>query len=243
MARSERLASVRTALLVALTSCLSLLSGCSTRPRESMPHESMPIPGVWLEVQTRAGRLPEGQEWRSMGPKGLALTKTSESFRGKPYNDPVGFCTVGYGHLIKKVPCDGSEPPEFVPEVSEPMATKLLMQDLRIAEHPVLTEVSRDISLTQTQFDALCDFVFNVGAQNFRQSQLLVVINDREFHRVPGQLRRWVFADGKKLRGLVTRREREIELFMEGVTITRGPVPADKDLSPIDIRTGESPTR
>jgi GH24 family phage-related lysozyme (muramidase) len=202
----------------------------------------MPIPGVWLDVQTRAGRLPEGQEWRSMGPKGLALTKQSESFRGRPYNDPVGFCTVGYGHLIKKVPCDGSEPPEFVPEVSEPAATKLLMQDMRIAEYPVLTEVSREVALTQTQFDALCDFVFNVGGQNFRQSQLLVVINDREFHRVPGQLRRWVYAGGKMLPGLVTRREREIDLFMEGVTITRG-TPANEDLSPIDIRTGGSPTR
>ena len=243
MARPGRLTSGRLALFVALTSCMSLLSGCSNRPRESMPAESMPIPGVWLEVQTRGGRLPEGQEWRSMGPKGIALTKRSESFRGKPYNDPVGFCTVGYGHLIKKVPCDGSEPPEFVPEVSEPAATRLLMRDMRIAEYPVLTEVSRDISLTQTQFDALCDFVFNVGAHNFRQSQLLVVINDREFHRVPDQLRRWVYADRKKLPGLVTRREREIELFMEGVTITRGPVPPNEDLSPIDIRTGESPSR
>ena len=124
-----------------MTSCLSLLTGCSNRPRETTREEPMPIPGVWLDVQTRAGRLPAGQQWRSMGPKGLALTKISESFRGRPYNDPVGFCTVGYGHLIKKVPCDGNEPPEFVPEVSDPMATKLLMEDMRIAEYPVLTEV------------------------------------------------------------------------------------------------------
>jgi GH24 family phage-related lysozyme (muramidase) len=202
----------------------------------------MPIPGVWLEVQTRAGALPDGLEWRSMGPRGLALTKASESFRGQPYNDPVGFCTVGYGHLIKRVPCDGTEPREFLPEVSEPAATQLLMKDMRIAEFPVLMEVARDVALTQTQFDALCDFVFNVGAQNFRQSQLLVVINDREFHRVPGQLRRWVYAGNKKLPGLVIRREREVELFMEGVTITRG-APPGEDLSPIDIRTGENPTR
>ena len=39
--------------------------------QQEMPAESMPIPGVWLEVQTRGGRLPEGQEWRSMGPKGI----------------------------------------------------------------------------------------------------------------------------------------------------------------------------
>jgi lysozyme len=108
---------------------------------------------------------------------------------------------------------------------------------MRIAEYPVMTAVLPDVltRLTETQFDALCDFVFNVGAANFRQSQLLDAVNALEFHRIPGQLRRWVYAKKIKLPGLVTRREREIELFMLGVATTRGPIPADEELSPIDI--------
>jgi GH24 family phage-related lysozyme (muramidase) len=175
-----------------------------------------------------------------MGPRGLELTKTSEAFRARVYSDPVGFCTVGYGHLIKRVRCDGTEPREFVPAISEAHATRLLTEDLKLAEYPVLAEVSRDISFSQAQFDALVDFVFNVGPQNFRGSTLLKVINAEELHRVPGQLRRWVYADGKRLPGLVTRREREAALFTEGVVIPRGPVAAEDDLTPIDIRTGEN---
>ena len=104
---------------------------------------------------------------------------------------------------------------------------------------PVMASVAADLDLTQTQVDALCDFVFNVGASNFRSSSLLRAINNSEFHRVPDQFRRWVYADGQKLRGLQKRREHEIALFMEGVSVTRGPVPADEDLSPVDIRSGE----
>jgi GH24 family phage-related lysozyme (muramidase) len=220
------------AAIVELALCATLAASCATIG-------DAPMPGVWLEPPTRGGALPPGMEWRSMGPRGLELTKVSEAFRAKVYNDPVGFCTVGYGHLIKRVRCDGTEPPEFLPSISKGAATRLLQEDLRIAEYPVLTEVSGDIELTETQFDALVDFVFNVGSNNFRQSTLLKVINAGEFHHVPAQLRRWVNANGKKLRGLVTRREREIELFMEGVGLPRGEVTVDEDLPAIDIRSGE----
>jgi GH24 family phage-related lysozyme (muramidase) len=226
------LSGLRAALALLLLVAAGLLAGCST----------MPAPGVWQDDTTR-GSLPANVEWRSMGADGLDLTKKSEAYRGKPYDDPVGFCTVGYGHLIKKARCDGSEPAEFLPRVSEPVATDLLREDLQLAEYPLLLAISPQIVLTQTQFDALCDFVFNVGARNFRQSQLLVAVNAGEFHRVPDQFRRWIYASKRKLPGLVTRREREIELFLRGVTLVRGPVAADEDLSPIDIGTGQPPAR
>src|SRR5262245_46600398 len=205
--------------LLAVALCWPLLNSCRGDPSQSS--DDSPLPGVWLYPLTRGGVLPPDVEWRSMRPRGLALTKASEAFRARVYNDPVGFCTVGYGHLIKRVRCDGTEPREFIPSISEAHATRLLTEDLKLAEYPVLAEVSRDISFSQAQFEPLVDFVFNVASQNFRESSLLKVINAKEFHRVPSQLRRWVYADGKKLPGLVTRREREAALFMEGVAIPR----------------------
>src|SRR5687768_12566399 len=93
--------SFRLITFISLAAWIVLLQGCAT---------TTPLPGVWLEDpgQTR-GAIPAGRDWR-MGPRGLQLTKSSEAFRGKPYNDPVGYCTVGYGHLIKKARCDGTEP-------------------------------------------------------------------------------------------------------------------------------------
>jgi lysozyme len=101
----------------------------------------------------------------------------------------------------------------------------------------VMTSVEADLS--DGQYAALCDFVFNVGGRNFRSSTLLKVVNAGDFPSVPFQLRRWVFAGGREFPGLKTRRENEIELFFDGLPIQRAAPPAEMDLEPIDIRTGE----
>jgi GH24 family phage-related lysozyme (muramidase) len=95
------------------------------------------------------------------------------------------------------------------------------------------------VELTDGQFAALCDFVYNVGASNLRNSTLLQVINQGDFDRVPAQFRRWIIADGREIPGLKIRREREIILFFDGLPIPRAAARLGEDLSPIDIRTGE----
>jgi len=95
--------------------------------------------------------------------------------------------------------------------------------------------------LTDGQYGALCDFVFNVGVGNFRTSTLRKRVNARDFDRVPFEFRRWVYAGGRKLSGLAKRREKEISLFFEETSVVpRAIPPADVDLSPIDIRAGEA---
>ena len=70
----------------------------------------------------------------------------------------------------------------------------------------------------------MCDFVYNVGATNFRNSTLLRVVNAREFDRVPAQLMRWIMAGGKEAPGLVNRRKKQIKsLFFDGAPIPRPP--------------------
>jgi lysozyme len=56
-------------------------------------------------------------------------------------------------------------------------------------------------------------FTFNVGASAFKQSTLLKRLNARDFVDVPNQLRRWNKSGGKKVQGLVNRRENEIKLW------------------------------
>lgn len=193
-------------------------------------------PGIYLEPETRAV-IPEGFELRSVEPKGIDLTKVSEGFRNWLYNDAASYCTIGYGHLIKKASCDGSEPVEFRYGISEPHGEELLVEDMGWAQFTVMRMV--DIDLTEGQYAALVDFVFNVGSGNFRNSTLLKVLNQRQLDGVPFQFRRWVKAGGRVWPGLETRREREIELFFDGVGIPRAAPEEDEDLSHIDIRIGE----
>jgi lysozyme len=79
------------------------------------------------------------------------------------------------------------------------------------AEHAVEHLVT--VPLTQNQFSALCSFVYNEGAGRLQTSTLLKLLNAGDYAAVPAQLMEWVFGGGKKLPGLVTRREAEAALF------------------------------
>ena len=192
--------------------------------------------GIFLEPEERAV-LPAGMELRPVYARGIELTKLSEGFVGELYNDAANYCTIAYGHLVKLAPCDGTEPPAFLDGVTQKEGTELLVEDMGTAQVAVMTMV--DVDLTDSQYAALCDFVFNVGSGNFRRSTLRKVLNAGDFDGVPFQLRRWVKAGGRELPGLVTRREREIELFFDGLPVARAAPPPDVEVEPVDIRAGE----
>jgi GH24 family phage-related lysozyme (muramidase) len=212
---------------------LFLLGGCAT----VVPtYEDALTAGIFLEPASRAV-LPAGVSIRPVHQAGLEVTKVSEGFRSRLYNDVAHYCTIAYGHLIKKAPCDGSEPPAFLDGITEPEGEDLLVRDLRIAQIAVMTNVTT--SLTDGQYAALCDFVYNVGTANFQKSELLRAVNMEEFHRVPTQLRRWIMAGGRVIEGLKNRRSREIALFFEGMPTPRTAPSAGEDVSLLDIRKGE----
>lgn len=211
-------------------------AGCDRSAEIEYPTRDKLTPGIFLEPQERAV-LPPGVEIRKVYDPGIELTKESEGFVGQPYNDAARYCTIGYGHLIHLAPCDASIPDEFKQGISEPQGTKILRADMGQAERGVMTLV--DTELTDGQYAALCDFVFNVGIGNFRSSTLRKRVNAGDHDRVAFEFRRWIFAGGKKLPGLELRREKEIVLYFEEMGIPRAaPLPGE-DQTPIDIRTGE----
>jgi lysozyme len=212
------------------------LAGCATVVPDVVPNVDDAItPGIFLEPGVR-DTLPAGVMLRPVYEKGLALTKESEGFRPHLYNDVARYCTIGYGHLIKLAPCNGAEPEDFKDGVTEPEGASLLTIDMESAQRTVMVTV--DVDLTDAQFAALCDFVYNVGPTRFKESTLLRVINARQFDRVPTQLRRWIIAGGRQITGLVNRREREIKLFFDGAPVPRATPSAGEDVSLLDIRTG-----
>jgi lysozyme len=135
---------------------------------------------------------------------GLSLIKTSEGFRATVYNDVAGFPTIGYGHKLT--------PGESFPiGITEAQATALLEQDVQGAEAAVARLVK--VALTQGQFDALVDFVYNVGAGRLAGSTLLRMLNAGNTTGAGQQLLLWVYAGGVKQPGLMTRREAELALW------------------------------
>lgn len=135
---------------------------------------------------------------------GLELIERSEGFRGKTYFDMAGFPTIGYGHRL--------DPPESFPDgVCEAEAEVLLRWDVRKAEQEVTRLVKAP--LNQGQFDALVDFVFNLGAGRLASSTLLLELNAGKYQSAGEELLRWDHADGREVGALRARREAEYKLW------------------------------
>jgi lysozyme len=81
-------------------------------------------------------------------------------------------------------------------------------------------------AIDQSQFDAMVDFVFNLGCAAFGQSTLLRMVNAGDFAGAAGQFLRWNKAGGKVLAGLTKRRQGEMALFQRAVGGGPAGVPA-----------------
>ena len=131
--------------------------------------------------------------------------KEFEGLRLEAYRDAAGVLTIGYGHT-------GSDIREG-DRISEYWADELLRNDLGAAEAAVRR---LHVARTQGQFDALVSFVFNLGIGRLQGSTLLKVIREGgSHHRIRQEFKRWVYAGGKKLRGLERRRAWETKRFFE----------------------------
>lgn len=136
---------------------------------------------------------------------GLDIIRDSEGLSYTAYTCPAGKLTIGYGHTGKDVT------PDMVIDIFE--ANALLRKDVAWAEAAVERLV--EVPLTQGQFDALVSFTFNVGSGAFGKSSMRRVLNGGDYEAAANWFPRWVHSGGKVLPGLVTRRERERNRFME----------------------------
>ena len=194
----------------------------------SFPTLENKLPPVSLleQLQGQKAVLPQGMKLRTVNKRGLALLEKSEGYVDHLYNDAVHFCTIGYGHLIKKSPCDGTEDQKYKGRTTKAAAEEWLREDLTQAEITVMTDVVDQAALSDDEYSALCDIVYNIGGANFKKSTLLQVVNAKQFDRVPAQFRRWVSASGQTLPGLVNRRNQEVALFFYGTAVPKGvPIP------------------
>ena len=141
---------------------------------------------------------------------GLELLKKSEGFREQIYQDVAGFRTIGFGHRLV--------PGENYPNgISLALGEALLAKDVRAAETAIERLVK--VPLAQGQFDALVDFVFNLGAGRLAGSTLLKYLNSGKYDAAAWQLLAWDHAGSQQLAGLKARREAEFRLW--------GPMPKD----------------
>ncbi len=146
----------------------------------------------------------------NIGDRGLDLIRAFEGFRADPYLDAVGVPTIGYGSTYYP---DGQRVRLTDPPISEPEARRLMQATLAEFEDGISAALQVDV--TQSQFDALVCWAYNVGINAAQQSTLMHRLNAGDVQGAADQFLRWNRAGGQVLRGLTRRREAERALFLE----------------------------
>ncbi len=133
------------------------------------------------------------------------------------YNDVANLPTIGYGHLLtdsekasNTVKINGQSV-DISNGITPEQAVALKKQDLVRFEKAVSENVK--VPLTQSQYDSLVSFSFNVGDGAFKKSTLLKKLNSGDYAAVPSELSKWDKAGGRQVKGLTRRRQAEADLF------------------------------
>jgi lysozyme len=140
--------------------------------------------------------------WNIAGTK--ALVKEFEGLYLKAYTCPAGVWTIGWGHT-KGVKSGMT--------ITKAQAETYLTNDLQVFADCVTKTIQKP--LNQNQRGALVSFSFNVGCGALQSSTLARRLNAGENPNTVAkqELPKWVNGGGRKLPGLVRRREAEIKFF------------------------------
>ncbi len=149
-------------------------------------------------------RAEEGQAAAlRTSPKGIALIKEFEGCRLSTYLCAAGVPTIGYGHTAGVA---------LGMTITLAQAEAFLREDLRKFEKGVSEALTHPV--TQSQFDALVSFSYNLGVGALKKSTLLRLLNQGRTEEAAGEFLKWNRAGGKVLTGLTRRRQKEKELFL-----------------------------
>lgn len=111
------------------------------------------------------------------------MTQKAEGLHLRAYVCPAGKMTIGYGHTgpdVKAGMC-----------ISLIRANELFAIDMANVERQVDALM---LKLTQGQFDAVCDFVFNLGFARFYSSTLLKMIRKNPNDpKIADEFREWIY--------------------------------------------------
>jgi len=152
----------------------------------------------------------------------LNLIKQYEGLKLTAYQDSVGIWTIGYGTTsINGTPVYQGQ------TITQAQADEYLLTHIQNNVSPIInTKVKAPI--TQSMYDAMCCFTYNLGSGNLSKSTLLKELNTTKYLDTATSFLDYNKAGGVVLAGLTKRRSAEKDLFLkDGIPSVSG------DLTPV----------
>lgn len=143
--------------------------------------------------------------------KGIELISSLEGLRLKAYKCSAGVPTIGIGSTFY----EDKTRIKMGDIITRERAFQLFSNTVKSYESAVRAFVKPP--LTQNQFDALVSLVYNIGAGNFSTSTVLkrININPNDKEGIEEAWKRWNKANKKVVKGLVIRRNKELEYYFQ----------------------------
>jgi lysozyme len=138
------------------------------------------------------------------------LCKEFEGFRSKPYICPAGYPTIGYGTVYKP---NGSKVTMQDQPISKELAEEWLITELRNNYMAGVLRASPRLIANPQALGAITDFAYNLGVPRYRASTLKRRVDAQDWEGAATELHKWVYGGGRKLPGLVRRRQAEADLL------------------------------
>jgi GH24 family phage-related lysozyme (muramidase) len=173
------------------------------------PTKAIPIP---LDDLAQADKKDRADiQSLTISKEGIAFIKGWEKYNSQPYDDSRGFCTIGWGHLIKRDSCEAIRNEEdfkqYKQGISQTAADDFLIEDIKRMENIVRSRVQAP--LFQHEYDALVSLIFNIGS--FKNCpKLLSKLNTKDYS---GCCDEFFDITNNGTPGLVKRRQSEMNLF------------------------------
>lgn len=135
--------------------------------------------------------------------RAIDMVKAFEGLRLTAYGDVTGVQTIGYGHTHNVRPGQ---------QITASLAEEYLRQDLAGVERTIEQTVL--VQLTQGMYDALTDWIFNLGSGNWQRSGALLHLNRAEYDTCIGIMCLYNQAGGRPIPGLIRRRMAERAVWL-----------------------------
>ena len=126
------------------------------------------------------------------------------------YDDGTGVATIGYGSIYNY---DENRPVAFGDTIDQATAERWLETEANKKLSDVQAMVT--VPINNNQLIALSSFAYNEGSGALQNSTLLKLLNSgADKATVAAQFDRWIYAGGSIMKGLVSRRSVEKNLFL-----------------------------
>lgn len=121
------------------------------------------------------------------------------------YICPAGYPTIGWGHLVNSL---------GVAPLTQEQCDATFDSDWTVRERAAIS-LSPILGLPENKqrLEAIADFIFNLGSGRYQGSTLRKMVNRQDWDGAKRELSKWVFGAGKKLPGLIIRRNLEAQLL------------------------------